>query len=535
MDNLLARFRDRKLVQWTLGYLAVAWALVQGTELVGAQFGWPLAARSAFTVVAFLGVLPVAVLAWYHGEHGDQSFTPTELGLLGVALAMVVAGGTMAYLRADAAAQRDAAALNTRVLEALAEAENSTKAAEKFPGRDDALWIEAYEKASAVVALAPELVDAQSILCYTARYAWLRNPAQRAGIEPDLRSALSHLQRLAPDDPRTFLCHARIVRDVDGDFSTFLEVADRGLAVNPKDANLRDSVLSGLRDLERWEEVRARLTQYLSVSPEDAGLWRDLGQSEVVLRDWDAARKAFDRALELQTEPNLGLFVDRSQVEIHAGDMAAWQAQVEATRPVFGRTYRWVYQCWHIHMALGEHAEAIALIEPLIPQDWSPELKDDLLGSTYFIAGDRAHAARFMAPVLKTRLATPFTEYAPARRMVALAMLGQAQAMAGLPQDALASLDQAEALLPDEGPWNQGQAQFAPFIAIWFGIADAPERSVALLERVMTHRHPWWSPNSIWLHHESEPLRGYPPFETLLRQHGADTKLGSRPKRSAPH
>ena len=41
MAELLARLRQRKLVQWALAYVAAAFALIQVLDVVAQRFGWP--------------------------------------------------------------------------------------------------------------------------------------------------------------------------------------------------------------------------------------------------------------------------------------------------------------------------------------------------------------------------------------------------------------------------------------------------------------------------------------------------------------
>lgn len=80
--------RRRKLVQWSLAYLAGAWAVLEVFDLVGSQFGWPSLLMRSFTISLGLGFLLMLVLAWYHGERGEQKVSGTELLVLAVLLSM---------------------------------------------------------------------------------------------------------------------------------------------------------------------------------------------------------------------------------------------------------------------------------------------------------------------------------------------------------------------------------------------------------------------------------------------------------------
>jgi TolB-like protein len=77
------------VVQWGLGYVAVAWGLVQGLEFAVATFQWPEVLTRVGAVVAAVGVPVTITLAWFHGDRGEQRFTRAEL----VILAVLLAGG----------------------------------------------------------------------------------------------------------------------------------------------------------------------------------------------------------------------------------------------------------------------------------------------------------------------------------------------------------------------------------------------------------------------------------------------------------
>ncbi len=87
------KLRRRKLVQWVLAYLAAAWAVLEVLDLVGQQFGWPPALLRGFTLAFALGFVVTLVLAWYHGERGEQKVSGTELLIL--ALLLAVGGGLL--------------------------------------------------------------------------------------------------------------------------------------------------------------------------------------------------------------------------------------------------------------------------------------------------------------------------------------------------------------------------------------------------------------------------------------------------------
>ena len=76
---LAAALAARKIVEWTLGYLAAAALLVQMTESLGDIWGLPLGLQQGITLALGLGVLPAGVVAWHHGERGPQRVTAGEI------------------------------------------------------------------------------------------------------------------------------------------------------------------------------------------------------------------------------------------------------------------------------------------------------------------------------------------------------------------------------------------------------------------------------------------------------------------------
>ncbi len=92
-EGTWSKLSRRKVVQWGLAYAAGAWTLLQVIEYLGETYSWPPAIRQIATPALALGSLLVLVLAWYHGDKGEQKVSRTEFAILAV-LAVAV-GGTM--------------------------------------------------------------------------------------------------------------------------------------------------------------------------------------------------------------------------------------------------------------------------------------------------------------------------------------------------------------------------------------------------------------------------------------------------------
>lgn len=94
MLEQLKRLGQRKMAQWALAYAAAAWVALQVLGLAAGSYNWsPTVMRVAFGI-AVLGFVITLVLAWFHGERGQQKVTGSELLLLAGVLAV---GGSLIW------------------------------------------------------------------------------------------------------------------------------------------------------------------------------------------------------------------------------------------------------------------------------------------------------------------------------------------------------------------------------------------------------------------------------------------------------
>ncbi len=91
MSEFFQRLKQRKLVQWAIAYVAAAFALLQGLDIVATRFDLPSQTIRLVILAMIVGFFVTLVLAWYHGERGAQRVSGTELIILGLILA--VGGG----------------------------------------------------------------------------------------------------------------------------------------------------------------------------------------------------------------------------------------------------------------------------------------------------------------------------------------------------------------------------------------------------------------------------------------------------------
>ncbi|HET7664329.1 MAG TPA: hypothetical protein VFK31_11915, partial [Rhodanobacteraceae bacterium] len=104
-------------MQWALAYIAFAFALLQGMDVVAHQFGWPDGLQRGVTLALMVGFFVVVVLAWYHGERGAQKVSGTEIVIL--ALLLAIGGGLLwRFERAGSTSSPDAAQRNPEAVAA---------------------------------------------------------------------------------------------------------------------------------------------------------------------------------------------------------------------------------------------------------------------------------------------------------------------------------------------------------------------------------------------------------------------------------
>lgn len=79
MHPALEQLRDRKVVQWAVAYLAVAWVTIQLVDVLGDQFAWPLAIQQGITWVLVIGFAVTILTAFLHGIGRDEGpHAPSE-------------------------------------------------------------------------------------------------------------------------------------------------------------------------------------------------------------------------------------------------------------------------------------------------------------------------------------------------------------------------------------------------------------------------------------------------------------------------
>jgi len=99
-ESTWARLKRRKVVQWGIAYAAGVWGFLQGLEYISATYDWPRQIQQLVTLGLLIGLPVVLVLAWYHGDRGQQRVTTTEIAVLTLLL-LLGSGAFWYYQRAS--------------------------------------------------------------------------------------------------------------------------------------------------------------------------------------------------------------------------------------------------------------------------------------------------------------------------------------------------------------------------------------------------------------------------------------------------
>jgi hypothetical protein len=74
-----ARIKQHKIAEWTLAYVAFAFALLHGVTLLRDALEWPHVIVRSLTLLLIVGVPVVPTLAWYHGVRALKRVSGSEL------------------------------------------------------------------------------------------------------------------------------------------------------------------------------------------------------------------------------------------------------------------------------------------------------------------------------------------------------------------------------------------------------------------------------------------------------------------------
>jgi len=333
------KLRRRMVVQWSLAYAAAAWTLLQVIEYLGETYSWPPAIRQIATPSFALGLVFVLVLAWYHGDRGEQKVSRTELAILATLLAIV--GGTIWWYASrldESAWVVDTGVLSTRrALPPDAASIAVLPFVDMSPGKDQEYFADGMsEEVLNLLAQLPQL----RVIARTSSFSF-------KGKEPDIATIartlnVAHvLEGSVRKSGDTVRITAQLIRASD---STHLwsQTYDRQLTdVFKVQDEIARAVVAALQlKLLPVERERLAAAPTVNVEAYDAYLKGLYHWYRLTREDLDAAERYFD--LALSKDPNYArahvglalLWVGRQQMGFVPPAEAAPKAKAAALRAV---------------------------------------------------------------------------------------------------------------------------------------------------------------------------------------------------------
>jgi TolB-like protein len=86
LSLLWRRINEHKIVQWSVAYVALAYAIQHAVTLTSEAFEWPHAIERTSMLLLVLGLPLVMTLAWYHGARASRRISGAELSILATLL-----------------------------------------------------------------------------------------------------------------------------------------------------------------------------------------------------------------------------------------------------------------------------------------------------------------------------------------------------------------------------------------------------------------------------------------------------------------
>lgn len=381
IGRVWARIKAHKVVQWTLAYLAVAYTLLHGAEMLSHSLSWPHAVLRVFALLLILGVPIVVTLSWYHGTYARQRVSATEVMIVALLVAL---GGALVWrdtTTRHAAEQAGSAGPGTEATADTASVPAASIAVLPFtdlsPGGDQGYFSDGVaEEILNVLAHVSGLKVASRTSSFQFRKADIGVPeiARKLGVRHILEGSVrkagdtvritaqlvdaasdKHLWSQDFDRPLTTASLFGIQDEIASDIverltATIGPAANVGKPTLPQadtasldvyDLYLKGHALFLARTRPNLIESARLLRAAVDQDPKFARAWESLAAVLVVSKAWglteesdyqQAAAQAADRALEL--DPNLSLpYAVRGAVQsnrIALGNGGSWEDSLSA-------------------------------------------------------------------------------------------------------------------------------------------------------------------------------------------------------------
>jgi serine/threonine protein kinase/TolB-like protein len=327
-----------------------------------------------------------------------------------------------------------------------------------------------------------------------------------------VRHAAERAVALAPDLPEAHGAMGSYYQLVRSDFARALAEDSIGLAHAPNNAGLLSQTARVDESLGRWDAAADLLQRAQRLDPQSASVAGSLGLTELWLRDYTAARTAYDRALVFQPT-NLAIVEGRAMVELAQGNLPAARAILHAMPATVdsGTVAEFMGDFWDVGWLLDSAYERVLFTLTPSAFDNRRSAWGIVFAQQYGYRGDwtraRAYGDSARAGYEAELKITPQDPQGHAFRGLALAYMGRAA-------DAIQEGQHAAALEPiaqdaRDGPyWDHVLARI-------YVLAGQPEKAIDELEIIL--KTPYFvSPAWLRVDPNFARLKGNPRFERLI-------------------
>jgi len=365
-----------------------------------------------------------------------------------------------------------------------------------------------YERA---VELDPEYLEAHARLAFTHLITyWLgfdRVP-ERIEAARDIHGAMLGL---ASEDPATHYVDGYLRYYAEHDYAGAAESFLRAADAFPHEAQLAHAYV--LRRLGRWDEHLRLLQAARELSPRDATIPYNLGETFLFLRRYDESVEHYRAAIAISPDWGrpYGLL---ARVHVLRGDVDAARATIEGAPAIVSEDLV-VLESFRLAMAERDPSAALETLDrsgrsELVAQFVNAPV-ELLRGWALELAGaDGAAAAAYEAAAVAARTAL---EDNPDDHRLWLA-LAFARAGLGERPEALEAAEEARRLYPMERDHAGGRDGLTELARLYARLGET-DRALELIERLLAEPSPL-SAHLLRLEPDWDGLRGDPRFQALL-------------------
>ncbi len=375
------------------------------------------------------------------------------------------------------------------------------------------------------LALDPAFALAHARLSTTLAYSYL-NFQPKAEIKARARAEAEEALRLRPDGGEGHLARALYLywteRDYEGALRE-LQTCGRLLPNNPE-VDFYTAVIH--RRQGRWNDALAKFDHAIALDPRNALFVRELLNTYAMLRDWTAARRTGERAVQLA--PDLPLLrVENSHVALWSGgDLGPLRHTLAEIPRGVDPDGRVTLARWDAALLMRDFAAAQREVETsaaeTVPMTFgaTPLPKSYLLGCIALAQGEPARAHPLFEAA-RSAMESEVRDFPlDAFRH---AQLGLLYAYLGRKEDALREGRRAVELLPESKDAYFG-SNVSAFLALTYARSGEPDQALELIERLLATAGPVAlifeasiTLQELRLRWQWDPLRGNPRFQKLLQ------------------